>query len=271
MSDTTSSSPALTPGAFLVRGLVIGLVAGLLAFLAALLVGEPYVDDAIGLEEAAASHLTHDEIAAEEAAAEEAGETTEVSRDNQKTWGLATGTLAVGTALGGFTALAAAACVGRLGSLSARGTTALVAFLGFVAVSAVPFWKYPATPPAVGNPDTIGHRTSEYFAMLLISVVAIIGAVVLANRLRSRLGGFTSVVLAAAGYLVVVVAAGLLLPSVNEVGTFPADTLWSFRRGSLTTLMTLWAAIGVGLSYAIGGLHDRVTAEAERKALAAGL
>jgi len=271
MRDTTSSSPALTPGAFLIRGLLVGLVAGLFAFLAALTFGEPYVDDAIGLEEAAASHLTHDEIAAEEAAAEEAGETTEVSRDNQRTWGLATGTLAVGTALGGFTALAAAACVGRLGSLSARGTTALVAFLGFVAVSAVPFWKYPATPPAVGNPDTIGHRTSEYFALLLISVVAVVAAVVLANRLRSRFDGLTSVVLAAAAYLVVVVAAGYLLPTVNEVGAFPADTLWYFRRGSLMTLMALWAAIGVGLSYAIGGLHDRVTAEAERKALAASL
>lgn len=271
MRDTTSSSPALTPAAFLLRGLLVGLVAGFLAFLAGFAFGEPYVDDAIGLEEAAASHMTHDEVAAEEAAAAEAGETTEVSRDHQKTWGLATGTLAVGTALGGFTALAAAACVGRLGSLSARGTTALVAFLGFVAVTAVPFWKYPATPPAVGNPDTIGHRTSAYFALLLISVVAVIAAVVLANRLRARFDALTAVVLAAAAYLVVVVAAGYLLPAVNEVGAFPADTLWYFRRGSLMTLMTLWAAIGVGLSYAVGGLHDRVTAEAERKALAASL
>ncbi|WP_245994346.1 CbtA family protein [Nocardioides immobilis] len=271
MSDTTSPSPALTPAAFLVRGLLVGLVAGFLAFLAGFAFGEPYVDDAIGLEEAAAAHLTEEEVAAEEAAAEEAGETTEVSRDAQKTWGLATGTLAVGTALGGFTALAAAACVGRLGSLSARGTTALVALLGFVAVSAVPFWKYPATPPAVGNPDSIGSRTTAYFALLLISVLAVIAAVVLANRLRARFDGFTSVVLAAAAYLVVVVAAGYLLPAVDELGAFPADTLWDFRRGSLLTLMTLWAAIGVGLTYAIGALHDRVTADAERKALAASL
>lgn len=271
MSSTTASSPALTPAAFLVRGLVVGLVAGLLAFLAAFAFGEPYVDDAIGLEEAAAAHLTHEEVAAEEAAAAEAGETTEVTRDHQKTWGLATGTVAIGVALGGFAALAAAACVGRLGSLSARGTTALVALLGFVAVSAVPFWKYPATPPAVGDPDSIGSRTGAYFALLLVSVLAVIAAVVVANRLRARFDALTAVVLAAAGYLVVVVGVGYLLPDVNEVGSFPADTLWYFRRGALITLMTMWAAIGVGLTYAVGGLHDKVTADAERKALAASL
>lgn len=244
----TASSPALTPAAFLVRGLIVGLLAGLLAFAVAYLFAEPYVDDAVALEGG-----PYD------------------PRTDQKVWGLATGTLAVGAALGGFTALAAAACVGRLGALSARGTTALVALLGFVAVSAVPFWKYPATPPAVGSGETIGDRTSAYFAFLLVSVLAVIAAVVLARRLRGRFDALTSVVLAAGTYLAVVVAAGYLLPTVNELGDFPADTLWYFRRGSLLTLMALWTGIGVGLSHAIGRLHDRVAADAQRRALAASL
>lgn len=268
MSNNPRVHPALTPAAFLVRGLAIGLVAGIFAFAVAFFAGEPYVDDAIALEEAHAAELTHDEAAAEETATE--GE-TEVSRTHQKTWGLLTGLVVVGPAFGGLAALASAAAVGRLGSLSARGSTAAVAAVGFVAIALVPFLKYPATPPAVGSGDTIGGRTASYFGFLLISVLAAIAAVVVARRLAARLDGYSAVALAAAGYVAVVVVAGVLLPSVNELGDFPADTLWSFRVGSLMTLAALWAAIGVGLVALVGRLHDAARADLDRRTLAASL
>ena len=43
---------------------------------------------------------------------------------------------------------------------------------GFVAVYLVPYLKYPANPPAVGNPDTIGTRTGLYFVMIVLSIIA---------------------------------------------------------------------------------------------------
>lgn len=272
-SQESSVPPQLSPGAFLVRGLAAGLVAGLLAFLVAFAFGEPHVDDAIALEETAAAQMTPEEVAAEEAAAAEQDQSgmVEISRENQKSWGLLTGMLAVGTALGGLTALAAAAVIGRLGALSARGSTALVALIGFVAIALVPFAKYPATPPAVGSGDTIGHRTADYFVLLLISVLAAIAAVVVANRLHPRLEGWTAAGLTGAGYLLVVSVAAVLLPTVNELGDFPADTLWYFRRSSLFTLATLWGAIGVLLVGLLGRLHDRAVADAERRVLAASI
>ncbi|WP_141013528.1 CbtA family protein [Nocardioides sambongensis] len=263
-------TPALTPAAFVVRGLAAGLAAGLIAFLVAFALGEPHIDDAIALEEAASADATPADIAAEEAEADEPG-MVEVSRENQKSWGLLTGTLAIGAALGGLISLAAAGALGRLGSLSPRASTALVAGLGFVAVALVPFLKYPATPPAVGSGDTIGSRTAEYFAMLLVSVLAMIAAVLVANRLRTRLDPWTAVGVAGLGYLVVVGVAAALLPTVNELGAFPADTLWYFRRSSLFTLAALWATLGVGLVASVGRLTDRVRAEDRRRALAATL
>ncbi|WP_183095988.1 CbtA family protein [Nocardioides stalactiti] len=269
-SQVPGRKPALTPAAFLVRGLLAGLLAGLIAFAVAFAFGEPHVDDAIALEEAAAAHLTHEEVAAEEAAAAEPG-MVEISRERQKSWGLLTGTAAVGTALGGLVALASAAVVGRLGRLSARGATLLVAGAGFVAVALVPFLKYPATPPAVGDPDTINGRTVEYFALLLVSVLAAIAAVVIGRRLLTRFDGVTATLVAAAGYVAVVSVAGLLLPGPESLGSFPADTLWSFRRASVLTLASLWATIAVVLTILVGRLHDAATADAERRALAASL
>ncbi|MEZ0580427.1 CbtA family protein [Nocardioides sp. MH1] len=262
--------PALTPGAFLVRGLIAGLVAGLVGFAVAFAFGEPQVDEAIGLEDAAAAHQTHAEHQAEATEAAKPG-MIEISRDDQRSWGLLTGTAAVGTALGGLVALATASVVGRLGRLSARGATLLVTGVGFVAVALVPFLKYPATPPAVGDPDTIGHRTSEYFALLLVSVLAAIAAVVVARRLLGRLDGVTAALVVAGGYVAVVTVAGLLLPTVDELGAFPADTLWYFRRASILTLASIWATIAVLLTVLVGRLYDDATAEAERRALAASL
>lgn len=256
----------MTARSFLVRGLLVGLLAGFAAFLVAHEVGEPHVERAIALEEAAAAEAdqpTH--------ADEHADEGTEVSRPTQRTWGLLTGTLAVGLAVGGLVALVAAGTVGRLGRLSPGQSTALVTLVGFVAVALVPFLKYPATPPAVGSGDTIGDRTSWFFGFVLLSVAVAAFASLLAVRIAADLSTYAGIIVGAGVYLAAMVLAALLMPTVNEVGDFPADELWSFRISSLLTLATLWGVIGVGLSGLVGRLHDQESAVRARRELAASL
>ncbi|GAB3452258.1 CbtA family protein [Actinophytocola sediminis] len=253
----------MTARNFLIRGLLAGLVAGLITFLVANVFGEPSIDAAIAIEEAGAEEQpahTHGEE-----------EGTEVTRTTQKTFGLGTATLAVGVALGGLVALVAAAMVGRIRRLTPTQSTALAALVGFVSVALVPFLKYPAAPPAVGNEDTLGSRTGHYFLYLLISVVAAALAVALGRYLSERLRIVEAVTLAVVAYLVVVVGVGYLLPTVNEIGEFPGHTLWEFRRASLVTLTTLWTVIGVVLTALIGRLYEREVLAAERRDLAASL
>ena len=259
----------MTPRNFLIHGLVAGLLAGFAAFLVAYTIGEPPVDAAIAVEEAG-SH-SHDEAAAGSAADHHEEDGTVVSRANQSTWGLATGTLTIGTALGGLVALITAAAVGRIGRLRPSQTTAVVAVVGFVAVALVPFLKYPASPPAVGDPATIGERTTEYFVFQAISVVTAIAATMLAARLLPALGSYRTLLVAAGGYVLVMAVTGALMPAVHEAGDFPADTLWSFRRASLLTLTTLWATLGVLLVGLVGRTHQRVSVEAARRELALNL
>ncbi|WP_030995940.1 CbtA family protein [Streptomyces sp. NRRL F-5630] len=235
----------------LVRGMLAGLAAGVLAFVVAYLLGEPRVDSAIALEEAhshgGGGHEHEVEV---------------VSRGLQSTAGLATGVLAYGVAFGGIVALAYCFALGRVGRFSPRATAALLAAGGFFAVYLVPFLKYPATPPAVGNPDTIGERTALYGLMMLLSVLLAVATVIIGKRLAPTLGAWWATVVALAGFAVVIGLAYAFLPPVNEVGQdFPATLLWQFRVASIGIQLTLWT--GFGLLF--GELAQRLLAPAERR------
>ena len=184
-----------------------------------------------------------------------------VSRAIQSTLGLGTAVLVYGTALGGIFALAFAFVYGRLGTLSARATSMLVAAVGFVAVYLVPLIKYPANPPSVGQPDTIARRTALYFLMLAISVAATIGAALLARNLTTRLGVWNAVLAGAGTFIAVIAVAMLLLPGVNEVpGDFSATVLWHFRLASIGTQLVLWTTFGI----LFGALTERRARRATR-------
>ena len=150
-------------------------------------------------------------------------------------------------AFGGLFALAFAICYGRMGPYSPRVTAALLALSGFIAVYAVPILKYPANPPSVGNPDTIGLRTAIYFAMLLLSLAAMIAAWNVRSRLVDQFGAWNATLIAAAVYLVAVVLIALAMPPLNEVPEgFPAVVLWRFRMASLGAQAIMWTVIGLG-------------------------
>lgn len=239
----------------LVRGLIAGLIAGIAAAVFAFVFGEPHIEAAIGIEEAnAAAEAGHDH-ATEEAPI--------VSRDIQKSLGLLTANAATGLALGGLFSLAFAFVYGRFGAFSARAYSALLAVAAFTAVSLLPFLKYPANPPAVGQPGSIASRTELYFVLLAISVIAAGLACYAVKVLAEKLGGWTAGSIGLVGYLAVVAACGWLLPAVNEVpDDFPATVLWDFRVAALGTLVVLWAVLGL----TFGALVHRALGSAQRRA-----
>jgi hypothetical protein len=221
----------------LVRGMLAGLAAGVLAFVVAWLLGEPSVDSAIALEEARSP--SHGGSGHEHGA-------EVVGRGLQSTAGLATGVLVYGVAFGGIAALAYCFALGRVGRFSPRATAALMAAGALFAVFLVPFLKYPATPPAVGNPDTIGGRTALYGLMTLLSVLLAIATVITGKRLAPVLGNWWATVAALGGFALAIGLAYGFLPSVNEVGDdFPATLLWRFRIASIGIQLTLWTGFGL--------------------------
>lgn len=224
--------------ALLVRGMIAGVIAGAMALAVAYFLGESQVDAAIALEEAH-SHAGHG-----------GGEEELVSRTMQATGGLATALLVFGVAVGGIAALVFSYALGRIGAFGPRATAALIAGGALLTVYIVPFLKYPANPPAVGNPDTIGQRTTLFFLMVALSVLLAVAAVIIGKRLAPSLGNWNATIAAAAGFVLVVGLAYAFLPSFDEVGKdFPGTLLWKFRLSTLAVQTTFWAGFGLIFGY----------------------
>ncbi len=226
----------------LVRGMLVGILAGLLAFVFAEAFGEPQIDQAIHFE-------TQMRLAAGEGP-----EPVLVSREVQRSVGLATAVVACGAALGGIFSLVFAFALGRVGPIRPRDLSVLLATAGFFSIALVPSLKYPANPPSVGRPETIAPRTALYFLMILVSIAILIAAVIIGRRLASRYGGWTAVLIAGMLFCAIIGGVEWLLPTVNEVPPqFPATVLWQFRLASLGTQLVLWATIGLSF----GALTER--------------
>jgi predicted cobalt transporter CbtA len=223
-------------GNLLLRGMLAGLIASLLAFGFAKFIGEPQVDRAIAFEDSMHSHYHSGDVEEPEV----------VSREVQASIGLLTGVAVYGTALGGLFALAYAFISGRLVQLPPRAATILIAAVGFLVLYIVPYLKYPANPPSVGQTDTIGYRTQLYFGMIVFSLAALAIAISFGRQAFDKFGGWNATILGAAVYLVLVAIAAYALPAINEVPEkFPADLLWNFRVAALGTQAILWVTIGL--------------------------
>ena len=237
----------------LVRGMLVGVAAGLLTFVFLKIYGEPQVDIAVAFE----AQMEAAKAAAAGASSVEEGPEL-VSRQVQASLGLFTAVMVYSAAFGGLFGLAYAFAYRRMpGAVTPQGVSLLLAAVGFVAVYLVPNLKYPANPPSVGNPETIGIRTALYFTMIATSIAAMIGAFSLKRLMVRRLGDWNSTLAVAAYYVVIVAIAGLLLPPVNEVPElFPAVVLWKFRVASIGAQLIMWTTLGL----LFGALTQRAAA-----------
>jgi Probable cobalt transporter subunit (CbtA) len=232
---------------FLVRGMLVGLVAGLLSFGFLKVYGEPQVDRAVAFE------TQRDEASAAAKKAEghmhmsDQDEHQILSRSVQAGFGLFVAVLVYSTAFGGLFGLAYAFAYGRIsGTLTPQALSAALAATGFVAIYLVPNLKYPANPPSVGEPETIGIRTALYFLMIAISLAAMIASFAIKRVFVARFGEWNANLFVAGCYILLVGIAALLLPAVNEVpDQFPAVVLWNFRIASAGAQLIMWATLGL--------------------------
>ena len=92
----------------------------------------------------------------------------------------------------------------------------MLALAAFVTITLVPFTKYPANPPTIGNPATIDRRTALFVAMITITMLTLVAAVRIRRELLPRLGAWNATLLGAGAFVAVIAAVELVLPGVHE-------------------------------------------------------
>jgi len=222
------------------RAIVAGIVGGLLTAVFVVTIGEDSINAAIAIEEAAGG----------------ADEDPLFSRDVQVVGGVLAAViygLLTGTAFG--TVFAAVRHKLRLADDFRRSV--LLAAIAFLATALVPAIKYPANPPAVGDPATVNERTMLYFTLVGGALVVVSALGLTYNQLRERFDQPTTASLTFVAGVIGFVGLMVIWPDSPDTvpADFPADLLWRFRLQSLTALAVSWAAMGVVLGWLLSRLE----------------
>jgi predicted cobalt transporter CbtA len=215
------------------RGALAGVIAGIIGFVFARIFAEPVINQAIDYESG------RDEILGKlnEAAGGMPGmDGPEIfSRTIQSTVGIATGVLAFSAAMGALVAVAYVALHGRV-HVRPRNLVWMIAGFGFLGMYLLPFFKYPANPPAIGHDFTIVARGHLYLAMVAGSVILLGLAVYLFRILVRRFSTGIAVALSTAAFAVVF---GTLISALPSLGDLPANveqtSQFGFARAATET------------------------------------
>lgn len=212
---------------YLRNGAIAGIGGGAALGLFLLLMGEQSITDAIAIEEAHGG-----------------GGEAMFSRTIQLVGG-GLGSLVIGAALGSIFGIVFAATRHRLPGMDDWQRSLWLAIAAFVTIQLVPALKYPANPPAVGDPDTVGQRTGMYLLLIAFVVVAGLATARLSIWLKSRdAEAPTNVIISAGLWIALVGTALIVFPPSPDAVLAPATLVWRFRITSLGGVLAFWMATG---------------------------
>jgi predicted cobalt transporter CbtA len=167
------------------------------------------------------------------------------SRGTQQVGGMLA-SLIYGAALGAVFSVVFAAVRHRLRTPDDWRASVGLAVAGFVGVFLLPFLKFPANPPTVGDPDTIGRRTALYLLAVAWSLVATWAGWRAWRSFVARGLPLSTAVPATLGVWVALAAVGLVaLPSNPDPVNAPATLIWQFRLASLAGGAAYWSVMGL--------------------------
>jgi predicted cobalt transporter CbtA len=239
---------ALTYRSIVWRALLAGFGVGLALAAYLLVVVEPVIDEAVALEEQLAAGTSP----AGGADRHPDGGEALFTRAEQEAGGAAASVIYAVVAAGAFGTVFAATRH-RIPGRTDLGRSVWLAAVAFGAVALMPAVKYPANPPAVGDPGTVGQRTLHYLILVAVSLLLAWLLTRLSAALRARTSDANRIVAVAAavatGYGTVLI---VMPPGPDAIDpAVPAVLLWDFRVRSIGGLALLWAGLGFGLGWLV--------------------
>ena len=215
----------------LISGGLAGLVHGTINFA----IVEPYLDQAIGLENESlfASGEAEDTL--------EFWAEYESYRIWQKSGQVLAGVI-LGLAMGSLFGIVFALSRNSLPGKNIVTKAVFLSGLMWFTLYLIPFLKYPANPPTVGETDTVVLRMILYVSFIIISGIGVIVFYKLLTKLNKNKKYFALI-----GYAGLMSIAFIMMPDNPDEITAPMNLVNEFRFVSVLGVSSFWACIGITL------------------------
>jgi predicted cobalt transporter CbtA len=143
------------------------------------------------------------------------------------------------------------------GSNNKRKALFLAAIMFFV-IFLIPASKYPANPPAVGNPATIYYREMLYVGFIAVSGSSALALALSYRRLQTYFPDKPTWLIVPLIYTIIMISAYIAFPPNPDKVTIPSNLIISFRIASVSTVGIFWGVLGmiVGLLWDKFKLHE---------------
>jgi predicted cobalt transporter CbtA len=213
----------------LISGGLAGLVHGTINFA----IVEPYLDQAIGLENESlfASGEAEDTL--------EFWAEYESYRIWQKSGQVLAGVI-LGLAMGSLFGIVFALSRNSLPGKNIVTKAIFLSGLMWFTLYLIPFLKYPANPPTVGEADTVVLRMILYVSFIIISGIGVIVFYKLLTKLNKNKKYFALI-----GYAGLMAIAFIIMPDNPDEITAPMNLVNEFRFVSVLGVSSFWGSVGI--------------------------
>ena len=222
-------------GLFIVIVLLSGCFAGTIYGALNLLIVEPYLDDAINIENQQL-FSTGEEID---------GPQFWVEYYEYRSWQKGGEVLAgaiLGTSIGSLFGIVYALSKKSLPSGNNIGKTVILAGLMWFTLFVIPFLKYPANPPTVGDGETVVLRGILYLTLIAISGFLAIGFYQIFKRLKAK-----NRILANIGYTALISLVFFVMPENPDEISTSMELVNGFRIVAFLTGTVFWFTLALFL------------------------
>ena len=213
----------------LVSGAIAGFVHGTINF--ALV--EPYLDQAIGLENESlfASGEAEDTL--------EFWAEYESYRIWQKSGQVLAGVI-LGLAMGSLFGIVYALSRNSLPGKNDVTKSVILAGIMWLTIYIIPFLKYPANPPTVGDGETVMLRAILYVSFIALSGISVVIFYKLSQKLQNNKKYFGLF-----GYIIFITILFFVMPENPDEITAPMNLVNEFRLMSVLGVSSFWLSVGL--------------------------
>ena len=234
---------------FILIVLTSGASAGLIHGTVNFILVEPYLDQAIGLEN---QNLFE---SGEEENTPEFWVEYEGYRNWQKSGQILAGVI-LGTSIGALFGIVFALSRNSLPGKNNVKKAVILAGIMWFTLYFIPFLKYPANPPTVGDGETVVLRAILYLSFIAISGFGAYGFYKLSKKFKNN-----QKIISFAGYAVFIITIFFLMPENPDEITAPMSLVNDFRMMSAFGVTSFWIAVGLIL----GLLWNRLDSHIENR------